>query len=140
MAEYRKVYGLGAEFDSAVLLLTAAKIRDAGFEVMHTLTQPRMDKVMARQSAQRAGVHGGAVGLLTAVLLTWFRRSPSPGHERQPHDWRTPRRVFLIMFELTVLFSAFTIVSRLIMNRLSPVSPGLQLGAFHASVTTASSS
>ena len=32
MAEYRKVYGLGAEFDSAASVLKAAeKIRDAGF-------------------------------------------------------------------------------------------------------------
>ena len=32
MAEYRKIYGLGAQFDNATELMQAAeKIRDAGF-------------------------------------------------------------------------------------------------------------
>ena len=50
MAEYRKVYGLGAEFDSAASLMKAAeKIRDEGFSKwdVHTpFPVHGMDKAM----------------------------------------------------------------------------------------------
>ena len=50
MAEYRKVYGLGAEFDSAAALMHAAeKIRDAGFtkwDVHTPFPVHGMDKAM----------------------------------------------------------------------------------------------
>src|SRR6185436_15431689 len=115
MAEYRKVYGLGAEFDSAAALMKAAeKIRDAGFSKwdVHTpFPVHGMDKAMGLgKSWLSAPVFiGGATGTLTAVLLTCI---PSFGLYKlivhgKPYDWRTLPAFFPIIFELTVLFSAF---------------------------------
>ena len=89
MAEYRKVYGLGAEFDSAASLMQAAeKIRDAGFSKwdVHTpFPVHGMDKAMGLgKSWLSAPVFiGGSTGLLTAVLLTFI---PSWGgdEDRRP--------------------------------------------------------
>ncbi len=127
MADYRKVYGLGAEFGSAADLLTAAeKVRDAGhtkWDVHTPFPVHGMDKAMGLgKSWLSAPVFiGGATGLLTAVLLTCI---PSFGIypiivNGKPTDWRTLPAFFPIMFELTVLFSAFaTIAAVLIMNQL----------------------
>ena len=64
---------------------------------------------------------GGITGLLTAVTLefgpSWFIY-PLVVHGK-PVDWRTVPAFFPIMFELTVLFSAFTaFFALLIMNGL----------------------
>src|SRR5262249_31837118 len=118
MAEYRKVYGLGAEFDSAASLLHAAeKIRDAGFSKWDVHTPfpiHGMDKAMGLgKSWLSAPVFiGGSTGLLTAVLLTCipsFGLYPIIVHGK-PYNWATLPAFFPIMFELTVLFSAFTTV------------------------------
>ncbi len=140
MAEYRKVYGLGAEFDSAASLMKAAeKIRDAGFSKwdVHTpFPVHGMDKAMGLGKSWLSApvMIGGATGTLTAVLLTCipsFGLYPLIVHGK-PYDWRTLPAFFPIMFELTVLFSAFTTV--VFADDYEPasevVSPRLQLGAF----------
>jgi Protein of unknown function (DUF3341) len=127
MAEYLKVYGLGAEFDSAASLMKAAeKIRDEGFtkwDVHTPFPVHGMDKAMGLgKSWLSAPVFiGGATGLLTAVLLTCI---PSFAIyplivDGKPYDWRTLPAFFPILFELTVLFSAFAVIfTLLIMNQL----------------------
>lgn len=125
--EYRKVYGLGAEFSSAGDLMHAAeKIRDAGFRKwdVHTpFPVHGMDKAMGLgKSWLSAPVFiGGATGLLTAVALTCipsFSIYPLIVHGK-PVDWRTLPAFFPIMFELTVLLSAFaTIFTLLVMTQL----------------------
>ena len=85
MAEYRKVYGLGAEFDSAAELMHAAeKIRDAGFKWdVHTpFPVHGMDKAMGlgNRGSRRRFLSAAATGLLTAVRLTASRRSRSIRH------------------------------------------------------------
>src|ERR1043165_4783678 len=125
MAEYRKVYGLGAEFDSAASLMTAAeKVRDAGFSKwdVHTpFPVHGMDKAMGLgKSWLSAPVFiGGATGLLTAVLLTLIPPwgiYPMIVHGK-PFNWATVPAFFPIFFELTVLFSAFsTVFALMIMN------------------------
>jgi hypothetical protein len=127
MAEYRKVYGLGAEFDSAAALMKAAeKIRDAGFtswDVHSPFPIHGMDKAMGlTKSWLSAPVFiGGATGTLTAVLLTCipsFALYPLIVHGK-PFTWATLPAFFPIIFELTVLFSAFsTVFALLIMNQL----------------------
>ena len=127
MADYRKVYGLGAEFGSAADLLTAAeKVRDAGhtkWDVHTPFPVHGMDKAMGLgKSWLSAPVFiGGVTGLLTAILLTCipsFGIYPIIVHGK-PTDWRTLPAFFPIMFELTVLFSAFaTIAAVLVMNQL----------------------
>jgi len=127
MAEYRKVYGLGAEFDSAASLMQAAeKIRDAGFSKwdVHTpFPVHGMDAAMGLGKSWLSApvLIGGATGTLTAILLTTI---PSFGIypiivNGKPYDWRTIPAFFPIIFELTILFSAFTIIfTLLIMNQL----------------------
>ena len=127
MAEYRKIYGLGAQFESAAALMKAAeKIRDAGFSKwdVHTpFPVHGMDKAMGlgKSWLSTPVLIGGATGTLTATLLTFI---PSWGIypmivHGKPWDWRTVPAFFPIMFELTVLFSAFsTIFALLIMNQL----------------------
>src|SRR4051812_37780055 len=76
MAEYRKVYGLGAEVESAGSLMHAAeKIRDAGFSKwdVHTpFPVHGMDKAMGLGKSWLSApvMVGGFTGLITAVLLT----------------------------------------------------------------------
>jgi hypothetical protein len=127
MAEYRKVYGLGCEFSSPGSLFEAAeKVRDAGFtkwDVHTPFPVHGMDKAMGLgKSWLSAPVFiGGITGLLTAVLLTCipsFSIYPLIVHGK-PHDWRTLPAFFPVMFELTVLFAAFTTVfALLIMSQL----------------------
>ena len=127
MAEYRKIYGLGAQFESAAALMKAAeKIRDAGFSKwdVHTpFPVHGMDKAMGlgKSWLSTPVLIGGAIGTLTATLLTFI---PSWGIypmivHGKPFNWATLPAFVPIMFELTVLFSAFTTVfALLIMNQL----------------------
>lgn len=127
MAEYRKVYGLGAEFDSAAELMHAAeKVRDAGFSKwdVHTpFPVHGMDAAMGMGKSWLSTpvLIGGTTGLLTAVALTCipsFSLYPIIVHGK-PYSWPTIPAFFPIMFELTVLFSAFsTVISLLIMSQL----------------------
>lgn len=127
MAEYRKVYGLGAEFDSpATLMVAAQKIRDAGFskwDVHSPFPIHGMDTAMGLgKSWLSAPVFvGGAVGLTTGLLLTCipsFGIYPMIVHGK-PVNWATLPAFFPIIFELTILFAAFTIIGTLlVMNQL----------------------
>ncbi len=127
MAEYRKVYGLGAEFDTAAdLMIAAEKVRDAGFkrwDVHSPFPVHGMDSAMGlgKSWLSAAVLCGGITGLLTAVCLTFI---PSWGIyplivHGKPFDWRTVPAFFPIFFELTILCSAFaTVFALLIMNQL----------------------
>lgn len=127
MAEYRKVYGLGAEFDSAAEVLHAAeKVREAGFrrwDVHTPFPVHGMDQAMGLSKSWLSApvLIGGTTGFITAGLLTLI---PSVGLypvivHGKPYNFFTVPAFFPIFFELTVLFSAFTAVfCILIMNRL----------------------
>src|SRR5215212_6410634 len=122
-----KVYGMAAEYSSAAALYEAAKhVRDAGFkrwDVHSPFPIHGMDDAMGLGKSWLSSVvlAGGITGLLTAMVLTfgpsWFIY-PLVVHGK-PFDWRTVPAFFPIMFELTVLFSAFAaFFSVLIMNGL----------------------
>jgi hypothetical protein len=125
--EHRKIYGLGAEFANAAELMGAAeKVRDAGFNKwdVHTpFPVHGMDRAMGLGKSWLSApvLVGGATGLLTAVALTCipsFGIYPMITHGK-PYDWTTLPAFFPIIFELTILFSAFTIVFTLmIMTQL----------------------
>lgn len=127
MTEYRKVYGLGAEFGSAAELLRAAEsVRDAGFKDwdVHTpFPVHGMDKAMGLGKSWLSFfvLIGGTTGLLTAVALECipsFGIYPVIVHGK-PVDWRTLPAFFPVMFELTILFSAFsTVFALMAMNQL----------------------
>src|SRR3984893_12161781 len=110
-----KVYAMGAEYPSAAALYEAAKrVRDAGFkrwDVYSPFPIHGMDEAMGLGKSWLSAVvlAGGITGLLTAntvafgpAWLMWAFLVPG-----KPVDCRTVPAFFPIMFELTVLFSAF---------------------------------
>src|SRR2546423_10706037 len=122
-----KVYGMGAEFPSAASLYEAAKVvRDAGFkrwDVYSPFPIHGMDAAMGLGKSWLSSVvlAGGITGLLTALIVefgpSWFIY-PVIVHGK-PYTWRTVPAFFPIMFELTILFSAFAaFFAVLIMNGL----------------------
>lgn len=122
-----KVYGMGAEYPSAAALYEAAKrVRDAGFkkwDVHSPFPIHGMDAAMGlgKSWLSAAVLCGGLTGLLTACVLEFGPSTfiyPLIVHGK-PFDWRTVPAFFPIMFELTILFSAFSaFFAVLIMNGL----------------------
>jgi hypothetical protein len=122
-----KVYALGAEFESPKALYEAAeKVRDAGFrrwDVHSPFPIHGMDTAMGLGKSWLSSVVlvGGIVGLLSAVVLTMY---PSSIEYKiivhgKPYNFFTTPAFFPIMFELTVLLSAFAAVfALLVMNQL----------------------
>ncbi len=109
------LYGVAAEFESATSLYHAAeKLRDAGYEKFDVFSPFPIhgmdDAVGARPSILGVIVFfGGLTGFLTAVGLTFIPSSflyPLIVAGK-PTDLMTVPAFFPIMFELTILFSAF---------------------------------
>ena len=122
-----RVYGMAAEYPSAAALYEAAKkVRDAGFkrwDVHSPFPIHGMDDAMGlgKSWLSAAVLCGGITGLFTAITLefgpSWFIY-PLVVHGK-PTNWATVPAFFPIMFELTVLFSAFTaFFAMLVMNGL----------------------
>src|SRR5206468_7859248 len=122
-----EVYGMGAEFPSAAALYEAAKrVRDAGFkrwDVHSPFPIHGMDDAMGlgKSWLSTPVLIGGITGLLTAAILEFGPSSilyPLIVHGK-PRNFFTVPAFFPIMFELTVLFSAFAaFFAVLIMNGL----------------------
>ncbi|MGI9086650.1 MAG: DUF3341 domain-containing protein [Chthoniobacterales bacterium] len=118
---------MGAEYPSAAALYEAAKrVRDAGFkrwDVHSPFPIHGMDAAMGLGKSWLSAVVlcGGITGLLTACVLEFGPSTfiyPLVVHGK-PFDWRTVPAFFPIMFELTILFSAFAaFFAVLIMNGL----------------------
>jgi hypothetical protein len=127
MSVSEKIYGIGAEFATSSELLHAAEgVRDAGYrrwDVHSPFPVHGMDAAMGLgKSWLSAFVFvSGCIGLMTGLALTTipsFVLYPIIVHGK-PFDWRTIPAFFPIMFELTVLFSAFAAVfGMLFLNRL----------------------
>jgi hypothetical protein len=120
-ARIPKVYGLGAEFPTAAALFAAAeKVRDLGFrrwDVHSPFPIHGMDKAMGLGKSWLSGVVlvGGITGLLTATALTMYPalleyRTVVHG---KPTTVFTVPAFFPIMFELTILLSAFAAIGAL---------------------------
>jgi hypothetical protein len=116
-----KVYGIGAEFNSAADLYHAAeKVRDAGFKRWDVHTPfpiHGMDKAMGMGKSWLSAVTfcGGLTGFLTAIALEFIPSSfiyPLIVHGK-PTNLMTVPAFFPIMFELTILLSAFATVTGL---------------------------
>ena len=127
MSESRKVYGLGAEFESAAALMAAAeKVRDTGFshwDVHTPFPIHGMDKAMGLGKSNLSAFVfvGGLIGFITGISLVAIPSLfiyPMIVHGK-PYTWATLPAFFPIIFELTVLFSAFTAVGTMFaMNQL----------------------
>jgi hypothetical protein len=121
------VYCIGAEFQSArELYLAAEKIRDAGFrrwDVFSPFPIHGMDEAMGMQRSLLGKIVflGGLTGFLIAVALqfgptSFFYPLIVAG---KPTNLFTVPAFFPIMFELTILISAFTaVIGMLLMNGL----------------------
>lgn len=110
-----KVYGMAAEYSSPHALYEAAKmVRDAGFQrwdVYSPFPIHGMDDAMGMGKSWLSTVVliGGITGFVTAMILEFGPSEflyPLIVHGK-PYTWRTVPAFFPIMFELTILFSAF---------------------------------
>jgi hypothetical protein len=118
---------MGAQYPSAATLYEAAKlVRDAGFkrwDVHSPFPIHGMDEAMGLKISWLSAVvlAGGISGLLTAVVMEFGPSSilyPLIVHGK-PTNFFTVPAFFPIMFELTILFSAFAaFFAMLIMNGL----------------------
>ncbi len=111
-----KVYAMAAEYPSAAALYEAAKmVRDAGFkrwDVFSPFPIHGMDDAMGLKKSWLSAVvlAGGISGLLTAAIVEFGPSSilyPVVVHGK-PTNFMTVPAFFPIMFELTVLFAAFS--------------------------------
>jgi hypothetical protein len=120
-------FGIAAEFHSAAELFHAAeKIRDAGYErfdVFSPFPIHGMDEAMGlkRSLLGKVVFVGGLTGFVTAVCLEFIPSSflyPLVVAGK-PVNFFTVPAFFPIMFELTILFSAFTAtIGMFLMNGL----------------------
>jgi len=128
------VFGVAAEFSCARDLYHAAeKIRDAGFrhwDVFSPFPIHGMDKAMGirRSVLGKVVFLGGLAGFLTAVTMEF---GPSSFLyplivAGKPTNLFTVPAFFPIMFEFTILASAFTaVISMLVMNGLPRLNHAL---------------
>lgn len=123
-----RVYGIAAEYSSASALYEAAKlVRDAGYkrwDVYSPFPIHGMDDAMGLGKSWLSAVVlcGGITGLLTAALLEFLPSSviyPLIVHGKPTNFWTVPA-FFPIMFELTILFSAFSAFSAFLTMNLLP--------------------
>ena len=112
----KKVHGYLAEFESASAVYHAAEqIRDAGFsrwDVHSPFPVHGMSKAMGlkRSVLPFFVFFGGATGTATAFALAYITQVmiyPTMVQAKPANIYTTPA-FFPIMFELTILFSAFT--------------------------------
>ena len=126
-AQARKLYGLGAELPGAAALFHAAEsMRDAGFkrwDVFSPFPIHGMDEAMGlgKSIVSFIVLACGLTGTATALLLevgsaVYLYPLIVQG---KPVNWTTIPAFFPVIFELTVLFSAFgAVFGMLAMNQL----------------------
>src|SRR5246500_5518061 len=126
-AARRKILGVIAEFPSATTLYQAAEqVRDKGYrfwDVHSPFPIHGMNKAMGLRRSPLGYIIfcGGLTGFLTAASLEYIPSSflyPLIVHGK-PVNFFTVPAFFPIMFELTILFSAFTaFFGVFVLNRL----------------------
>jgi hypothetical protein len=140
--EKKEIYGVGAEFKSAAELFAAAeKVRDAGFkwwDVHSPFPIHGMDAAMGigKSWVSAISLLGAATGLTTAICLQtltsievpsflkniqagWYLDLFYPMMVQNKPYWAVPAFV-PIMFELTVLLTAFATVGGMLLFNLLP--------------------
>jgi len=137
----KRTHGYLAEFESVGALYRAAEqIRDAGYkrwDVHSPFPIHGMDDAMGLKKSVLSlfVLIGGATGTLTAFLLQYVTQVilyPTVV-QNKPANLFTIPAFFPVMFELTVLFAAFTcLFGSLIMNQLPRLNhPLFASGQFH---------
>ena len=114
----KRVYGYLAEFKSASALYKAAeKIRDAGFKKWDCYSPYPIHGLDGAMGVKRSILPylvfcGGTIGLATGFLLTYGTQVvdyPTVVQAKPTNIFTVPA-FFPVMFELTILFSGFTVL------------------------------
>ena len=114
----RRVYGYLAEFKNASQLYKAAeKVRDAGFKKWDCYTPYPVHGLDDAMGVKRSVLpyfvfFGGLTGFLTAIALAYTTQVglyPTVV-QGKPANIFTTAAFFPVMFELTILFSGFTVL------------------------------
>ena len=114
----KRVYGFLAEFESASALYKAAeKLRDAGFRKWDCFSPYPIHGLDGAMGLKRSILPylvfvGGAIGLATGFALTYGTQVidyPTVVQGKPTNIFTIPA-FFPIMFELTILFSGFTVL------------------------------
>ncbi|MCB1233816.1 MAG: DUF3341 domain-containing protein [Verrucomicrobiae bacterium] len=124
----KQPYAYVAEFESASDLYHAAeKVRDAGFRKwdVHTPYPVHgMDHAMGMKKSWLSAIvlGGGLTGFLTAFVLEFFTQVKlyPTVVQNKPTNLFTVPAFFPVMFELTILFSAFATLFGLLIVLLLP--------------------
>ncbi len=124
----KSLFGYVAEFSSASDLYHAAeKVRDAGFRKWDVHTPfpiHGMDHAMGMGKSWLSAfvMAGGAVGALVAFGLQFFTQVvlSTTVVQNKPTNFFTVPAFFPVIFELTILLSAFTIVGTLFVMIMLP--------------------
>ena len=114
----KRVYGYLAEFKSASALYKAAeKVRDAGFRKWDCHSPYPIHGLDGAMGMKRSILpwlvfFGGATGTLTGFLLAYVTQVGIYGTvvQAKPVNIFTVPAFFPVMFELTILFSGFTVL------------------------------
>jgi hypothetical protein len=114
----KRVYGYLAEFKNASALYKAAeKVRDAGFRKWDCYTPYPVHGLDGAMGLKRSVLpwfvfFGGLTGLVTAFLLAYVTQVeiyPTIVQAKPTNIFTIPA-FFPVMFELTILFSGFTVL------------------------------
>ena len=114
----KRTFGYLAEFESVPAIFEAAKqVRDAGFkrwDVHSPFPIHGMDEAMGLNKSILSWIVfcGGACGTLTALVLQFFTQIQLYPTivQGKPANLNTIPAFFPVIFELTILFSAFTVL------------------------------
>ncbi len=124
----KPAYGYVAEFENAAAIYHAAeKVRDAGFkrwDVHSPYPIHGMDAAMGLKKSWLSALvlAGGATGGLTALCLQFFTQVnlyPTVV-QGKPTDISTLPAFFPVIFELTILLSAFAVLGGLLVILMLP--------------------
>ena len=116
MAEKPSIHGLVADFDSPERLMGAIKAaRKAGYSKMEAYTPFPIHGIDDAMGAKQSNlgyfvVCGGAVGMTIAILLQWWTGAVAYPLVIAGKPFFSFEPSIPIIFELTVLFSAFVAV------------------------------
>lgn len=124
----KPTYGYVAEFKNATAIYHAAeKLRDAGFKRWDVHTPypiHGMDDAMGLKKSWLSALvlAGGATGGLTALFMQFFTQVnlyPTVV-QNKPTDFSTLPAFFPVIFELTILLSAFSVLFGLLVILMLP--------------------
>lgn len=121
-----ETYGMIASFPNAAAFLHAAeKVRDAGYQKWDTYSSFPVHGMPAAQGQPRSKVPvftlcGGITGFLLGLFIVWFMNAYDYPLIVGGQPFFSPVFPFPIMYELTILLSAFGTLGGMFITNLLP--------------------